>query len=134
MFYSINYERMVTNKISARLGYTNWSLSGFPLGFVTITDFGLWGFPVMVDFLLGDSNRHLELGLGALVGEVHFEAEDMFWGMKVDGYRLFALGTGTFGGRYQPKTGGFLFRIGVTPFFDFEEVMLSGGMSFGFVF
>ena len=43
-------------------------------------------------------------------------------------------GTATIGYRYQPSNGGFLFRIGFTPFFAEDGFAASGGISLGFSF
>lgn len=130
---SINYEYRISNQFSGRIGYTNWNLSNLVL-IPLIMDVDLWGFPIMLNYLKGNNGHYAEVGLGVLLGEVYVMAEEMFYGIEAETYQFFASGTGTVGYRYQPESKGLLFRVGIMPLFNFEEVNLNVGLSFGVAF
>ena len=133
ILYSVNYEHRFIQNLSARIGFTTWGISNFPLIFAFV-DINAIAFPLMINYLSGSGNAHLELGLGAIVGRVESTGEDIFFGTKFEGDDTFILGTATIGFRHQPTSNGFLFRIGLTPIFNSEEAHLSGGVSFGYAF
>ncbi len=88
--------------------------------------------PVMGNYLAGRGNHRLELGAGPLLvlaGQV--EAGEDEENLEDAG---FLLGTATFGYRYQPVMGGFVFRIGITPIFARGGGIPWAGVSFGYAF
>jgi hypothetical protein len=127
--YSINYERIVVDHFTLRLGFATWNLGddlgGGKTGIVTL--------PVLANLLLGRKKSKLEVGVGFLFGRE-----------KSNNQRssIFDL-TGVIGYRYQPRNGGFMFRVGITPFYVLNGaddpypgagLTLSGGLSVGYNF
>ncbi|MGB9773590.1 MAG: hypothetical protein ACP5JH_09620 [Bacteroidota bacterium] len=135
ILYSINYEHRLTPHISLRAGFTHWSL---PFIFIFPLKVGMTGFPIMGNYLSGKSSHHLELGIGAVPFIVTVPEQTTIFGTELKGEEVgvLILGTTTIGYRYQPRGGGFVFRIGFTPLFplSFEKVLLSGGISLGYAF
>ncbi len=121
VFYSLNYERRITDVLSLRAGFTAWN--------------GLVGFPLMVNGLLGQDGDYFEIGVGLVPGYTPsslLSSHSFIIRGKSDEVLY---GTATLGYRYQPRTGGVLFRIGFTPVFArFNAFMLWGGMSVGYAF
>lgn len=118
LVYSLNYERAVAPRTWLRLG-AGWVGSG-------------GAFPLTGSYLAGSAPHHFEIGAGPLLvvwPDFGDEAEDLG---STDGTSL--LGTGTIGYRYQPASGGLLFRIGATPVFSTEGLLVWGGVSIGFAF
>lgn len=75
------------------------------------------GCPLEINYLLGKKKSKLELGFGASIGI--YNVTDLIFNSPDDsmfGYLLF----GDIGYRYQP-TSGFVFRIGVSPSFNFGD-------------
>lgn len=120
IFYSINYDRRFGDAFGARAGLGGVGNAG--------------AVPITLNYLLGGTRHHLELGIGPLIvyGPETFEDEQ---GDLVTGATTLAvLGTGTFGYRFQPDTGGFVFRIGLTPFFSTGGILPWAGLSLGYAF
>jgi len=115
VFYSINYDRLFSNHIGARVG-----ANFFLLPIDKTTAFGY--FVVMqIIYLIGNGNSRLELGGG--VNYLNEKDGDSIWGPSfIIGYR------------YQPTNGGFVFRIGFTPTYVTDHIMPMGGVSFGYNF
>jgi hypothetical protein len=86
------------------------------------------GFPIMVNYLSGEGSGNLELGIGVIPLTVSIGGDS---GLK-RGTAVF--GTATLGYRFQPLDGGFMFRIGLTPFFNSGGAVPSGGLSLGYAF
>lgn len=128
--YSVNYERNITDEITLRLGFSQISVS------TTINDetdkASLMTFPLMANYLLGGGNHHLELGAGATL--VYASGELNSGGDRFKGEGFAASGTATVGYRYQPRDGGFFFKVGATPFVNSRGVFPWGGLSLGGVF
>ena len=129
--YSFNYERMLREDLGLRVGYASWSS---PLFFQGDPPDRYTALPVTVSWLLGESERKLELGGGVLFGR----------GSSSNGAEEFSFRTVTaiIGYRSQPSHG-YLFRAGLTPFYSSDEedkaypqpgFTLSGGVSFGYRF
>jgi hypothetical protein len=98
---SVNYERMLTARLSARVGAS-------PFG----------GVPVMVSYMPGRGHHTPELGAGLLLG-----ASDTA-----------LLGTATLGYRYQRRSGGGVYRAGLTPLIGEQGVAPWFGVSIGIAF
>jgi hypothetical protein len=99
LFYSLNYERHLRGEWWLRLGYEQFTesdeacLGGTRQRKVTML-------PVMLNWIQGAGNHHLEAGVGILPSV---------------GAGLGA--TATLGYRYQRPGGGLLFRVGLTPLY-----------------
>lgn len=125
LIYSLNYERIIIESLSARAG----------IGYIQVNEIGgddkvsLTTVPVMVNYLLGSKSSHLELGIGAcfIVASADFKEFASVSGSET-------LGTATFGYRYQRPDGGILFRAGVTPLFGSIGFQLWFGLGFGYAF
>jgi hypothetical protein len=123
--YSVNYDRMFTDNIGARIGFMYFD-SEWLLFF---TDVEMFLIPTTLNFLVGSGKHKFELGAGPvfIFGSVSFFGSDPVSGSGV-GW------TGTIGYRYQPNEGGFMWRIGFTPFLAGGEFFPSGGISLGYGF
>ena len=118
--YSVNYDRLVGDYFSIRFGTMY-----FPeIKVHRKTASGGISLFSMLNFLVGNENHKLESGLGPLfITKPDFSFNEF-------GYAI----TGTLGYRYQQRTGGFLFRIGFTPYYDLRTDFFvpMGGLSFGY--
>ncbi len=116
ILYSTNYERAVTADIRLRIGFSAWSWGS------EFAKSELTAFPVILNYLPGESDSRLEVGLGLIpaLGEG--------WG----GSNI--VGTATIGYRYQPRDNEWLFRIGITPLFTFNRAIPWIGFSTGGTF
>ena len=98
--YSINYDRRITRELGFRAGFTTWSL--------------ITGFPVMANLLLGSNPDYVEIWFGALIGFTTPEGKPFFSSYANPGPGMWV---GTLGFRYQPDSGGIVFRVDFTPLF-----------------
>jgi hypothetical protein len=146
LIYSVNYDHLLSDVIGARIGvsYTAPEL-------VSLTTF-----PVQAYYLigLGSGSSKLEFGLGVTVF-LQREYQSFSFAAAPDDQLKDnnVLGTATVGYRYQRADGGFIFRVGFTPFFgkfshekdfgpfgpaaEYEDVFRFvpwGGISFGYGF
>lgn len=91
------------------------------------------GVPLELNYLLGEKKSKLEVGFGASLGVYHVKETSWFYSQPVPpeteeiaeryeskenrfGYFLF----GNIGYRYQ-RTNGFMFRVGLSPSFNFGD-------------
>ncbi|WP_162052335.1 hypothetical protein [Pontibacter pamirensis] len=134
--YSVNYERIVVENFALRLGF-----AAFKAG----TLFGegnnsIITVPVLGNFLFGKKKSKFELGAGFLFGRKKFTSS-----LNLDDNTNSSIIdlTGAIGYRYQPSTAGFMFRVGLTPFYALKGgsdaypssgLFLSGGLSIGYSF
>lgn len=130
--YSLNYDRMVTDKISVRAGYgglTVTTISSTPGVF--FEDVKITLIPVLVNYLRGEGKHKLEMGGGIVLVSIAstLNAEDVNFKLAADG----AIPTGNFGYRYQKSEGGFFFKASLCPFFA-ETMVTSVGLGFGYSF
>jgi len=132
LLYSVNYEYLLADDISVRIGYSQWTISSLFL--FTAGELSFTGFPVMVNYLSGSGSGHLELGLGVMPMKISLDGHDILFGTDVSNSATLLIGTATLGYRYQPPDGGFVFRIGLTPFFNEKVIAVSGGLSMGVAF
>ena len=133
IFYSVNYEFRFSPAVSARIGFTSWTLpSFFVLG---IGDVNIKAVPVTMSYLTGEGNSHFELGAGAIMYSASVEG-NWLWGTSNAGAHTESgvLGTATIGYRYQPTRSGLLFKIGFTPIFSDRGLLPFGGLSLGVAF
>ena len=101
---TLNYERMLTDKIAARIGYMSGAVEdedGHDHGDDKVTFM-----PLGVSYLMGSGNHKLEVGGGMTMINGHFDAgsEDE---IEANANMTFIGG----GYRYQRGTGGFLFGV-----------------------
>jgi len=126
LLYSVNFDHRFTENIAARVGF-----SSFIIEF--ISDVSIITIPLMVEYLSGHGDSHLEVGLGIV--PIHGSLSTSFFGTTEGSVGAWAvIGTATLGYRYQPRTEGLLFRIGVTPLFDSRAAQIWGGLSLGYAF
>ena len=128
LFYSVNYDRLLTPKVAGRVG----------LMFATAEDdegdSGTFAIvPLMGSYLWGDGNSHFETGIGLAVATANFDFEGGF-DLDESGSTTGVYGTGVLGYRYQRPGGGFLFRVGLTPVFTTNDFAPWFGLSFGYAF
>ena len=123
--YSLNYDHKFFDHASARVGGMYLPLSASD----SEDRVNIALFPIMVNYLVGSGSSRLELGIGTLAGYVSGNAEN-------ENFSRGAVGglTGTIGYRLQPVDGGFLFRIGFTPFTTGAGIQPWGGLSLGATF
>ena len=122
LIYTINYDRMIGNKFNVRAGietYGAFSQNGEGSGVIVL--------PVMVNYLAGQGNNRLELGLGKLFSQINLDFGDdsRFSRFSDNTY------TATIGFRHQPRNGGLLFRVGLTPIIGRELTFMWAGASIG---
>ncbi len=140
--WSINLDYKFANNLTVRLGFTDWSTEGFLSSETHVT-----AVPVMVNYLIGESlpplpqNHWLEIGVGIVLNKTtessdftlnFLEPPQRFISEEIFTHPYY---TATLGYRYQRPNGGLLFRIGLTPRFNYgmnKESVFSIGISFGF--
>jgi hypothetical protein len=126
--YSINYDRMISEYVGARIG-----LSYIPEHETFFDKVGdTFIVPALINYFVGKGSSKLELGAGIIYigGDKNTHYIGFFSPKRNSAIR----GTATFGYRHQSADGGFVFRIGFTPFFGFGQFIPFGGISFGFCF
>ena len=113
--YTINYDRMVSDTWSARVG-----LMSHPA--ITVV-------PIMANKLKGAGNSKLELGAGVMLIEL---SPILDFVALINDDHLGPVGvTTTIGYRYQRPDSGINFRIGLTPFLA-PDFGVSAGLSLGY--
>lgn len=134
--YSLNVERKLGSNFYGRVGVGSWTSENF-------LDFGessFVTFPVMGNMLFGNGSNKLEIGAGFLFGSHSFESA---FGEENDRKNTIFSLTGVAGYRYHHPAGGFMARVGLTPFLDLTGdenaypdtgLFLSGGVSVGYSF
>jgi|SRR5688572_19970634 len=141
LFYSINYDRMLTEDLSARIGFSYLSFgasAGDGGGNSVQAEFSYWAVPITVSYLgIGSENNMLEVGGGPIIMNVSgsgvIETDDTASGVEPSA-TLLAM-TGMVGYRHQPADGGFVFRIGASPVMAFGAGVLPWGyLSLGAAF
>lgn len=128
--YSVNYERMLTDDLSARLGFSYLSVSLGSGSSKAKAD--IVTAPILLNYTVGGRNHRAELGAGATV--IYASASSSDGGVTSSGEGAAIVGTGVVGYRYSPADGGFVFRAGFTPLFGKGGFLPWGGMSFGGTF
>ena len=112
--YSINYERLLTDRWAVRLGFSAWSSQG------------LWSdnektylmVPVTSSLLFGKGSNFLEVGGGVVWGHITKKYDN---GTAPTERQIVTNLTGILGYRHQPPGGGFVFRIALTPFYSLNN-------------
>jgi hypothetical protein len=134
--YSLNVERKLGSNFYGRVGVGTWENENF----FEFGESSFVVFPVMGNMLLGKGSSKLEIGAGFLFGRYNFESA---FGEENDREATIFSFTGVVGYRYHNPAGGFMARIGLTPFLDLTGdenaypdtgLFLSGGVSVGYSF
>jgi hypothetical protein len=124
--YSLNYDHRFSEDFSLRAGFAIYGGENTSTGAqATIVIV-----PITANYLAGGENHNFEMGIGPLFGGG--SVSDTEYGPLATGG--FAGVTSTIGYRYQPSDGGFVFRIGVIPFYSADKFQVWGGLSFGYSF
>jgi hypothetical protein len=133
--YSVNYERNFHSNIDLRIGFSFYSEHNSDL-FGTNT-YTIWTttVPLTLTWLSGKKANHFEIGGGTLFGKRRQEYDSS--NLNDNSTTIIDL-TAFVGYRYQPRSEGILFRIGLTPFVpikgNYPSIYISGGISFGLHF
>jgi hypothetical protein len=131
VFYSLNYDRYILDRVIARVGagYVNLAQTEGD-GRVTRTD--VVTVPIVVSTVLGETDHKLELGAGVLS---LYSTQDLSFGPhEARGEELELAGTAVLGYRYSPRNGGITLRAGYTPVLGRGGYAHWGGVSAGGVF
>lgn len=132
ILYSINYEYGITSNIRIRAGFSSWSITSI---FILIDGkISYTGFPLMINYLTGKKNSHLELGTGFMPSFFSFEGTDILFGKEYYQKANLVVGVATIGYRFQKQERGLIFRVGLTPLFTLNKIAVSGGISLGYSF
>lgn len=119
MIMTFNYDQRFTKSdvgIGGRIG-----IGGFALP----ENDHLVAIPVGINYLMGKNGKYFEIGAGATY----------FGGNAILDDTNEVMGNLVFGYRRQPEDGGFMFRAGLTPFFNHETfIPYVGHLSFGYTF
>ncbi len=124
--YSLNYDHKLADHVSLRVGGMYFGLKDND----TREHVSIITAPVMINYLLGSGSSRLELGVGMLLAQARGEVKDPQLEFDIRGWG----GISTVGYRLQPRGGGFLFRIGVTPYFNGSQIIPWAGISLGATF
>jgi len=133
--YSINYERMLSNDLSARLGFSYFSISASTSssdGQQSSAKASIVTAPALFNYMVGGKNHKFEMGAGATL--IYVSASASGGAASASGEGIGVAGTGVAGYRYSPADGGFVFRVGYTPLVGKGGFQSWGGMSFGGTF
>lgn len=119
LFLTLNYEKLLTDKLGFRVGGLVVPIEGKLSGVGTIMGTAVWG----------DGNFCMEAGLGVMtiMGEYISIATD-------DVNSIMLAVTGTIGVRYQPKGKGIVLRLGFTPIAAPGGVLPWAGAGIGYSF
>lgn len=123
--YSVNYDRLLSDHVSARVGVMF-------VGGVDIENgdkAGVLLAPVVASYLVGGGSNQLEAGLGFGLASAAIDDDELGEAAGAGFY-----GTGVVGFRHQPRDGGFVFRVGLTPLFTADTFVPWFGASFGYSF
>ena len=124
LIYSINYERLLTDRIVGRVGGMFFGASGED------SSAGVLAAPIMASYLWGEGNSRFETGVGILLVTGGIQNVEGYEDEDFSG----TVGTGTLGYRWQRPQGGFIFRAGLTPVFSLDGIGPWFGASFGYAF
>ena len=124
---SINYERVVVDRVSVRTG-----LGAVPGMFEVGARVHA---PVMLTYVAGHGQHRLEAGGGVVLMYVlPYSGPDQGYGDADHGFAR-PEATGTLGYRWQPAgRGGLIYRAGLTPWFRRDEIVPLFGVSAGMAF
>lgn len=129
--YSINYDRLLTDAVAGRIGFSYFSF-GATAGDVS-SEATIMFIPVTVSYIgVGSDTHHLELGGGPtlVVASGTVSSDSSF----ASGSGVGAFGSILAGYRLQPADGGFNFRVGLSPLFGAGGFVPWGYLSLGGTF
>ena len=129
---SINYDRMVTDNVSVRVGYGSISLDDTDVETGIITKISITPIPITANYLMGSGNHKLEIGAGILY--IMVDGNIDFGGVSLAASGSVIATTGVLGYRYHRDTGGFSFRATVAPIMLEGEMLTMPGLSLGYTF
>jgi hypothetical protein len=128
--YSLNYDHSLNVDLKLRLGAAYSHISDRYIG-----DNGLevYSVPLLISYLKGANKHKLEVSGGGLFGIENYHS---------DHGGEFILNLTAFAGYRYEATKGFLFRVGITPFYNvvgnpnyiIDGFFVSGGISLGYHF
>lgn len=142
LLYSINYDRVLVDDLSARIGFSYFGVGASATDSTGTTtasaEFSYWAIPLTVSYLgIGSDTHMLEVGGGGAIvnfsgsGLLESDDQEVGAGASVTTGALTAL----VGYRRQPADGGFVFRVGLSPMMAFEGGFLPWGyLSLGAAF
>jgi len=116
--YSVNYERLVFNDLGIHVGFSYWSVSASASGGGSTSTVGgsFFAIPITASYLGISSGAHtLELGGGITIWNISASGSNGGFVGSASGFM--PVGTLIAGYRYQPRAGGFNFRVGASPLF-----------------
>jgi len=116
--YSVNYERMVFNDLGIHIGFSFLSVSATSSnGATTASASGSFiAVPISANYVGISSGSHaLELGGGVTIWNVSVSGNSGGFVGAATGFVPIA--TAIIGYRFQPRDGGFNFRVGASPLF-----------------
>lgn len=131
LLYSVNYDHLFTRHWDFRVGFASWAIT--PFFFFSSGKTKFTGVPLLVNYIVGGSVNHLELGIGAVVGFTSTRGR-LWWGSDYSSSGSAFLGTATIAYRGETPGGGPMVRLAFTPFFTFKRIEPYGGISLGFCF
>jgi hypothetical protein len=141
LFYSINYDRVIVDDVSARIGFSYLSIGASAdsgSGTTASAEFSYIAIPITASYLgLGSESNMFEVGGGGIImnfkGSGLVESSDASAGASASHTTLGL--TAMAGYRHQPADGGFVFRIGASPVMPLGAGFLPWGyMSLGAAF
>ncbi len=132
-WFSLNYDRMINENFSFRVGLGYFISESRFLWCKTEAKTEALTSPLMFNYVSGSLNSKLEVGIGVLF----ISASELNVGSPFisthDDKNQFKL-TSTIAYRYQPIDGGIFFKIGFTPIVGSKEIIPFFGISIGGVF
>ena len=114
--YSVNYERLVFNDLGIHLGFSYWSVHATASGGGTTASAtgSFIAIPITASYLgISSGNHALELGGGVTIWNISVTGTSGGFVGSASGF--VPVGTLIAGYRYQPRDGGFNFRVGASP-------------------
>ena len=120
ILYSFNYERNITDKITARIGFSSLPFTSVDTD-ETVT-FTL--IPIMANYLIGGGNHKLAISGGVLQVSVSAEIGDDDYALAFGMIPTYGVGY-----RYHQSSGGFFFNASV----GFTTIVMPG-VAFGWTF
>ena len=130
LFWSVNYERYLSESVTARVGVGYYSVGVSGSG--GSASASVTTFPLLVNYILGKSSNKFEVGAGVVL--LHASASASVPGSSDGESGSVLMGTATAGYRYAPYDGGFVFRAGISPIFGHGFFLPWPGISFGYGF
>ena len=116
--YALNYERMLSNDFGVRVGFSYLSVTATSSNGTTTASSGgsFIAIPITASYVGISSGSHaLELGAGVTIWDISVSGTSGGFVGAATGF--VPVGTAIVGYRFQPREGGFNFRVGASPLF-----------------